>query len=174
MWPGQADGGTWDYAARMDQSPPFPPSPSPACCVTGLWSCHDSLFRNRTLRRGKNKKNTPAYTKVNKVIIKKTSLGSRHCFTRAPVAPAPGCPVRSREGESLRGGKDGPRVPAGLRDHGPGTGWCSPRAAARQPALRCGHPGCRRDGFVARSQPLIFCVPLCLESGPKDAVQVLA
>lgn len=110
----------------MDQSLPFPPSPSPACCVTGLWSCHDRLSKQDTKKR-KNKKHTPAYTKVNKVIIKKISLGSRHYFTRAPLAPAPGRPVRSREGESLRGGKDGPHVPAGLRDRSPGTGWCSPR-----------------------------------------------
>ena len=48
----------WDVGLCSKDGPesPFAPSPSPACGGTGLWSCHDRLFQNRTLRRGKVKR----------------------------------------------------------------------------------------------------------------------
>lgn len=111
------------------------PSALPPCSVVGLWRYHDRLCQNGTLREGfkkkkRNKKNIPAYTKVNKLIVKKISLGSRHCFTRALVVP--GCPVQSREGASLRGRKDGPRVPAGPRH------WCALVCTGAVPSLLLG------------------------------------
>lgn len=86
---------------------PLPPCPLPVVC----WGCAVVVtLPKQGAKRRENKNNTPAYTKVNKVIIKKTPLGSRHCWPRAPAAP--GRPVRSRTLRSHRaqGGRPG-RVP---------------------------------------------------------------
>lgn len=128
----------------MEQRPLFPPS---LPLLVMLWGSDVMItLLKRGTKREERKKNTPAYTKINKLIIKKQtnkqiSLGLAALWHQGSVLPC-----------AERGWKDG-RV-CGL--------CCSPCAAA-QPSAPC--------GSVVRSRPWLFS---CLEQWLKDVVQVLA
>lgn len=137
----------WDVGLRSRDGPesPLPSLLSPACSVLGLCSCHDRLFHNRTPSGGKIKTNTPAYTKVKKVIIKKTIPWIAALFAQNPGGPGPLCAEQDRV--TVR------RVPHRLLR--------SPCHRAETPGrdIGLGH----RAGPAGGSQRRAPCVPLCLE-----------
>lgn len=128
----------------MDQSPLSPPSRPCLLCAGAL--------PKQDAKRRENKNNTPAYTKVNQVIIKKN-----HPLGGGTVCPEPRWPRAALCGVTER--REGGRAPAA--------------AVSPHPVRHRAGPVRHRAGPGQR-QRRAPCVPLCLESGPKDIVQVLA